>query len=124
MKKAKANKSKDKEVANGVDAGKQASTYTSKTTFDQVWGKNWSKFKPADPEKYSERLQKLTKFDLQQECIVVGLVPHDERNVMVHRLEKECLKNHNANLATSIRPKQIVIKSAAAQSILNKAAAF
>jgi hypothetical protein len=124
MKKVKANKSKSKEVANGVDAEKQASTYTSKTTFDQVWNKNWSKFKPSDPAAYSERLAKLTKFDLQQECIVIGLIPHDERSIMIQRLQKECVKNHNSNLASSVKPKQIVIKSEAAQNILNKAAAF
>ena len=47
MKKAKATKTKSKEKVTGVDKEVQASTYTSKTTFDQVWGKNFSKFKPS-----------------------------------------------------------------------------
>jgi len=122
MKKAKA-KTK-KQVTNGVDAEAQASTYTKLTTLDQVWGKNFSKFKPSEPSEYAEAISKLTRFDLQQECIKIGLVPHDDRNIMIHRLNRECQRAHDANTAASIRPKQVVIKSEAAQRILNKAAAL
>ena len=124
MKKAKATKVKSKEKATGVDKEVQASTYTSKTTFDQVWGKNFSKFKPSDPEEYAVSLAKLTRFDLQQECTKVGLVPHDSREIMTQRLVKECRRAYDANTASSVRPKQVVIKSEAAQRVLNKAAAL
>jgi hypothetical protein len=122
MKKVKAKTNKQK--ANGVDSEAQASKYTTKTTLDQVWGKSFSKFKPSDPTEYAEALVKLTRFDLQQECIKVGLVPHDDKAIMIHRLKKECQRAHDANTASSVRPKQIVIKSEGARQILNKAAAL
>lgn len=124
MKKAKAKNKASKEVANGVSTEAQASTYTKLTTMDQVWGKNFSKFKPSDPEEYAVAISKLTRFDLQQECIKIGLVPHDDKNIMISRLNRECRKAHDANTASTIQPKQVIIKSKAARDILAKAASF
>jgi hypothetical protein len=120
---SKKSKAAPKEAANGVSADRLAQ-YTSKVTMDQVWGKNFSKFKPDEPEAYEARLKKETRFDLQQECIKIGLIPHDSRDIMIQRLVKECKKDYNQRASYSVRPKQVVVKSAAAQAILNKAASL
>jgi hypothetical protein len=126
MKKEKASrksKAATKETANGVSVDRLAN-YTTKVTMDQVWGKNFSKFKPDEPEDYEVRLKKETRFDLQQECIKIGLIPHDSRDIMIQRLVKECRRDYNQRASYSVRPKQVVVKSAAAQAILNKAASL
>lgn len=66
----------------------------SPRTLDQVWGDTGeSKYKTLDLTEYQKYLKELTKSDLQAHAIKVGLIPIDNRETLVKRLEKEFNKH-------------------------------
>ncbi len=82
---------------------------SQKKTLDEIWGRKFSKFKANTSDEYSARLRKLSKLDLQQECIKIGLMPHDNRETMIERLTKECRKHLAAAKTSNLQPTPIVL---------------
>lgn len=57
------------------------------TTLDQLLGDDGTgKYSTMEEQVYANRLKEMNKADLQHECIKIGLIPVDSRDVMVKRL--------------------------------------
>lgn len=80
---------------------------SEKKTLNEIWNVKFSKYKTNDPQEYLARLRKQTKLDLQQECIKIGLMPHDNRELMIERLYKECSKYIAAASSSNLQPKAL-----------------
>jgi hypothetical protein len=66
----------------------------SPRTLDQVWGDSGqSKYGTLALAEYQKYLKELTKSDLQAHAIKVGLIPVDNRETLVKRLEREFNKH-------------------------------
>ena len=66
----------------------------SPRTLDQIWGDSGqSKYGTLVLAEYQKYLKELTKSDLQAHAIKVGLIPIDNRETLVKRLEKEFNKH-------------------------------
>lgn len=80
----------------------------NKKTLDEIWGVKFSKFGTNDPDEYATKLTAMTRWDLQQECIRMGLYPNERRDIMIERLIKTCrselaLVNTRGKTATPIK---------------------
>jgi len=63
-------------------------------TLDQVWGDSGqSKYGTLILAEYQKYLKECTKSDLQAHAIKIGLIPVDNRETLVKRLEKEFNKH-------------------------------
>ena len=66
----------------------------SPRTLDQVWGDSGQgKYGTLVLAEYQKYLKELTKSDLQAHAIKVGLIPVDNRETLVKRLEREFNKH-------------------------------
>ena len=66
----------------------------SPRTLDQIWGDSGqSKYGTLVLAEYQKYLKELIKSDLQAHAIKVGLIPIDNRETLVKRLEKEFNKH-------------------------------
>jgi len=66
----------------------------SPRTLDQIWGDSGqSKYGTLVLAEYQKYLKELTKSDLQTHAVKVGLIPVDNRETLVKRLEKEFNKH-------------------------------
>ena len=109
-------KLKTMQHTDGKDYGRQNQIQVSQhKSLDEIWGIKFSKYKTNDPAEYLARLRKMTKLDLQQECIKIGLMPNDNRDTMIERLAKECSKYIAAAQTSSLQPKVIRISDASRQ---------
>jgi hypothetical protein len=62
-------------------------------TLDQIWGDDGSsKYKTSNLQDYLNYLNDLSKSDLQNHASKIGLVPVDNREILVKRLETEFRK--------------------------------
>lgn len=57
-------------------------------SLDELFGYHKSQYKTHNESEYAETLAAMNKADLQQECVKVGLMPHDNREIMKERLLK------------------------------------
>ncbi len=106
----------------GKDYGKQRLIEVSKKkTLNEIWCRKFSQFKTSDPKVYLANIRAQTKLELQQECIRIGLMPHDNRELMIERLLKEFNKYIAAARTSSLQPQPIKL-SAASRQILGRAA--
>jgi hypothetical protein len=72
-------------------------TQNKPKTLDQIWGDDGlSKYKTNDVEAYTARLKEMNKSDLQAHAVKIGLIPIDDRNMLVQRLIRE-FKRHVAS---------------------------
>ncbi len=111
---------KVKEQATGKDFALTATIEVStKKSLNEIWGRKFSKFRASSAEEYLTRLRKMTKLDLQNECIKLGRTPMDNREKMITTLLKDC-KQYMAAVATSgLQPKPLKVSDAGRQ-ILSK----
>ncbi len=111
---------KPAQQTDGKDWGRQANILVSqKKTLDEIWGVKYSLYKTSDPEEYLARLRKMTKLDLQRECIRVGRQPHDDREKMTKFLYEDCRKSITAAKTSSLQP-QVIKIGKSARDILQK----
>lgn len=62
-------------------------------TLDQVWGDTGtSKYRTLDEEEYVISLKQMNKSDLQAHASKFGLIPIDDREMLIKRLTKEFKK--------------------------------
>lgn len=74
--------------------GMQEKESYEKTTLDQVWGDIGSnKYGTLDPEDYSDRLTSMNRSDLHTHAVTVGILPIDNRQLLVSRLKREFRKH-------------------------------
>jgi len=60
------------------------------TTLDQIWGDTGlSKYKTMEITEYRGSLKGMNKTDLQRHASEVGIIPVDNRDILVKRLEGE-----------------------------------
>lgn len=117
-KKPIADKLKTMTQVDGRDEGRASQIQVSqKKSLDEIWGRKFSQFKAASDEEYIGRLRNLTKLDLQQECIKLGLMPHDNRDTMVERLSREARRHFAAARTSNLQP-QVLKVSAAGRKVL------
>lgn len=96
------------EQTDGKDYALSAQIEVSKKkTLNEIWGRKYSLFKTNDPQEYLAKLRLMTKLDLQQECIRIGLMPHDSRETMIQRLFKQCSMTVAAARTSCLQPKTI-----------------
>jgi len=66
----------------------------SPRTLDQVWGDNGEgKYGTLKLTEYQKYLKECTKSDLQAHAVKIGLIPIDNRETLVKRLEREFIKH-------------------------------
>jgi hypothetical protein len=61
-------------------------------TLDQIWGDQGEKYGTFNLEEYEKEINDFNKSDLQAHALKVGLVPVDDRNILIARLKKEFIK--------------------------------
>ena len=90
----------DMEQTDGMD---QSQKY-EKTSLDQVWGDNGvSEYRTLDAEVYAKTLDNMSKSDLKQEAIRVGLLPKDKVAQLMGRL----MRQFNSHVSSYKAPKSI-----------------
>lgn len=63
------------------------------TTLDQIWGDTGlSRYGTHDPAEYKARLRSLNRSDIQSHAASLGLLPTDNLEILVARLEREFMK--------------------------------
>lgn len=77
-------------------------------TLDQVWGDTGTnKYGTVDAAEYEKYLNELNKSDLQAHAVKVGLVPVDDKNMLISRLKREFLKHTSSFTVKKNEKKQI-----------------
>ena len=65
-----------------------------KTSLDQVWGDTGSsKYGTLNEEDYSEKIKSMNRSDLHSHAVTVGILPIDNRELLVSRLKREFKKH-------------------------------
>lgn len=107
-----------KKIKNQID-GKEE-TFRP-TTLDQILGDTGtSKYKTMDVVVYSDKLSGMNKSDLQSHAVQVGIIPIDDRRILVERLTRE-FKRHVAAFRAPHEPQVPQIKvDKELQAILNQ----
>ena len=62
---------------------------TKLRSIDELWGFKGSTYPTLNENEYHISVAALNKVDLQRECVRVGLIPPEDRNVMIERLLRE-----------------------------------
>jgi hypothetical protein len=71
------------------------------TTLDQIWGDSGlGLYKTLDASDYQSQLNEMSKADLQAHSIQIGIIPVDNRDVLIKKLMKE----FNRHVASYRRP--------------------
>ena len=90
----------DMEQTDGMDQNQKY----EKTSLDQVWGDNGvSEYRTLDAEVYAKTLDNMSKSDLKQEAIRVGLLPIDNVDQLMGRL----MRQFNSHVSSYKAPKPI-----------------
>lgn len=95
-------KLKDKSQTDGKDY-----TKPMPKSLEEIWGSQGSKFGTTDEETYKKKLSLMNKADLQSACIKIGLVPHDNRQIMVDRLIKQFRQHVGAIQTRGLQQKPV-----------------
>lgn len=70
------------------------------TTLDQIWGDTGlSKYGTMDFEEYKQRIHSMNRTDIQNHAVQIGILPTDNHQVLIARLEREFLRHIGAYLA-------------------------
>ena len=65
-----------------------------KTSLDQVWGDTGSsKYGTLKEEDYSKKIKSMNRSDLHSHAVTVGILPIDNRELLVSRLKREFKKH-------------------------------
>lgn len=65
------------------------------TTLDQLWGyAGKGKYNTNDEAAYTQGLNDMNKSDLQHHAVQIGLIPVDNRQILVQRLVREFRKHY------------------------------
>ena len=65
-----------------------------KTTLDQVWGdEGLSKYSTLEEEDYLDQIRFMNRSDLHSHAITIGILPIDNRDILVARLTREFRKH-------------------------------
>jgi len=76
------------------------------TTLDQIWGDNGTwKYQTMDESEYRGMLENMPRSDLTTHASKIGLIPIDDRNMLIGRLMGE-FKKHVATYRTTDSPVQ------------------
>jgi len=94
-----------------------------KTTLDQIWGdEGLSKYNTVKEEEYLEQIKFMNRSDLHSHAISIGILPVDNRDILVARLTREFKKHilsyQKPKRKTSTTPKTKI--SARARRILSE----
>lgn len=90
----------------------------SPRTLDQVWGDSGEgKYGTLELTEYQKYLKECTKSDLQAHAVKIGLIPVDNRDTLVKRLEREFIK-HVSLYRPAPRPNNGLKLSKSAKDIL------
>ena len=90
----------DMEQTDGMDQNQKY----EKTSLDQVWGDNGvSEYRTLDAEVYAKTLNNMSKSDLKQEAIRVGLLPIDNVDQLMGRL----MRQFSSHVSSYKAPKSI-----------------
>jgi hypothetical protein len=92
------------------------------TTLDQIWGDSGiSRYRTLDQKEYENSLSQMTKTDLREHAIAVGIVPIDNREILLKRLIGE-FKRHISKFTKPIEDNGQQKISKTALSILKEGA--
>lgn len=92
------------------------------TTLDQIWGDTGiSKYKTMDADEYQNILSGMSKTDIREHAISIGIAPIDNREILVARLMSE-FKKHISMFTKPITQKQQFKIDDAAMKILKEGA--
>jgi hypothetical protein len=76
------------------------------TTLDQIWGDTgMQKYGTNDFDEYKQHLHSLNRSDIQAHAMKVGILPTDNHEILVARLERE-FKRHVATYQAPSENKQ------------------
>jgi len=76
-------------------------------SLDEIFGFNHSKYPTHDEKQYSRGISDMNLADLYKEAVRVGLLPTDNRTLLVERLMKEFKRATAAVLTSNIKPIQL-----------------
>jgi hypothetical protein len=64
------------------------------TTLDQIWGDSGlSKYNTMDFEEYKARINSMNRTDIQAHAVQIGMLPTDNHQMLIARLEREFLRH-------------------------------
>lgn len=90
------------------------------TTLDQIWGDSGiSKYNTMELNKYEQSLSEMSKTDLREHAVKVGLFPVDNREILVKRLVAE-FRKHVASFTKPIKKQKELKISKKAMDILKE----
>jgi hypothetical protein len=72
-----------------LDGKAEDSNNTTPGSLDQIMGESISIYGATSPEEYISQLAEMNQTDLQAHAYKVGLIPVEDRRVLVERLVKE-----------------------------------
>jgi len=72
------------------------------TTLDQIWGDSGlNKYGTMDFEEYKSRINFMNRTDIQAHAVQIGILPTDNHQMLVSRLEREFLRHVGSYCAPS-----------------------
>lgn len=90
------------------------------STLDQVWGDTGlAKYGTNNFEEYQIYLKGLNRTDIQAHAVNIGILPTDNHEILIARLEREFLRHVNSYSAPTDKPKKNKI-SKEVQKILSE----
>jgi len=112
------------ETSAQIDGKAQEGNSTIMGTLDQIMGESISVYSAASPEQYISELAEMNQTDLQSHAYKVGLIPIEDRKVLVERLVKEYRLWASRNSVISAQPSNIQINdlNSEARKILREGA--
>ena len=94
---------------------------TKPSTLDQVWGDTGiSKYGTNNFEEYKLYLKTLNRTDIQAHAMAVGIMPTDNHEILITRLEREFQRHVNSYLAPKSKSKKNNKMSKEVQKILSE----
>ena len=94
---------------------------SSPMTLDQIWGeRGLTKYGTNNVEEYKEYLRNLNRTDMHAHAIQVGILPNDNLEILVARLEREFMRHVSSFSAPTEKPKREKKASKEIQKILSE----
>jgi len=77
------------------------------STLDQVWGDTGlTKYGTNNFEEYQIYLKSLNRTDIQAHAVSIGILPTDNHEILIARLEREFLRHVSSYSAPNDKPKK------------------
>jgi hypothetical protein len=91
------------------------------TTLDQIWGDTGvARYNTLEASQYESQLKEMQKTDLHAHAVEVGVIPVDDRDILVKRLMKEFNRHVSGyNKPTALSKQSEINKKSVDQKILN-----